>query len=277
MRRMRLFPYALRVIVVSCCFAQAERAAATDTNLLSLGSNDNGKRVAVAVGQAIEITLQTIGPQQYGAPKISSHAVHFENVALKMPPNPGGTTQVLRFQAVAEGEATIQLISINPENVFVVTIEIGPGTAHASRPPVPDQANTEAWANAWTNLLNDARQSFVPSRPRMTSAEVELVVANPGPSQDSVTLTVLNSTGEPLVQVSRVVQAANCSHVVFTFPNGGLALSLGRVYYVQLVGGDLFGWKYTKGGYKNGAASFNGKPLLSDRNGNFLFRTYADD
>jgi hypothetical protein len=64
---------------------------------------------------------------------------------------------------------------------------------------------------------------------------------------------------------------------VFTFPNGGLALSLGRVYYVKLVGGDLFGWKYTEGGYKNGAASFNGKPLLSDRNGNFLFRTYADD
>jgi len=162
-------------------------------------------------------------------------------------------------------------------NVFAVTIEIGPRTAHASPPPVPDQANTAAWANAWTNLLNDARQSFIPSRPRMTSAEVELVVANPGPSQDSVTLTVLNSTGEPLVQVSRVVQAANCSHVVFTFPNGGLALSLGRVYYVQLVGGDLFGWKYTEGGYKNGAASFNGKPLMSARNGNFLFRTYADD
>jgi hypothetical protein len=219
MGRMRLCRRALFVFVLSCFFAQAERAAATDTNFLSLSSNDNGKRVGVAVGQAIEITLQTIGPQQCGAPKISSHAVHYESVALKMPPNPGGTTQVLRFQAVAEGEGTIQLISINPENVFAVTIEVGPRTSHGSAPPAPDQANTATWANAWTNLLNDTRQSFVPSRPRLTRAEVELVVANPGPSQDSVTLTVLNSTGEPLVQVSKAVEAANCSHVVFTFPN----------------------------------------------------------
>jgi len=89
MRRMRLFPYALRVLVVSCSFGQAERAAATDTKLLSLDSNDNTKRVCVAVGQTIEITLQTIGPQQYGAPKISSPAVRYESVALKMPANSG--------------------------------------------------------------------------------------------------------------------------------------------------------------------------------------------
>src|SRR5215475_13018556 len=117
MRRMSMFPGALIVLVVSCCLAPAKRVGGTDTTLLSLGSNDNGKRVAVAVGGAIEITLQTVGPQQYGAPKISSPAVRYESVALKMPQNPGGTTQVLRFQAVAEGETTIQLISINPENV----------------------------------------------------------------------------------------------------------------------------------------------------------------
>jgi hypothetical protein len=276
MRRMRLFPYSLLVLTVSCCFTQAQGAAGSGTNLLSLGTDGSGRRVAVAVGQAVEITLHTIGPQQYGAPSISSPAFRYESVALKMPPNPGGTTQVLRFQAVAEGEATIQLISINPENVFAVVVKVGPATVHASSPPAPDQANTAAWGNAWTNLLNNVRQRFVPSRPTLTSAEVELVVANPGPSQDSVTLTVLNSTGEPLVQVSKFVQTADCSHVVFTFPNGGLALSPGQVYYVQLSGGDLFGWKYTDGGYKNGAALFNGKPLLSDRNGNFLFRTYAD-
>jgi hypothetical protein len=274
---MRLFLCALLVLMVSSSFAGAEGADGTDTNLLSLGSRDNGKHVAVAVSQAIEITLQTIGPQQYGAPKISSLAVRYESVALTMPQNPGGPTQVLRFQAVAQGQATIQLISINSENVFAVTVEVGPATAHASPPPAPDQANNAAWANGWTNLLNDARQSFVPSRPKMTGAEVELVVANPGPSRDAVTLTVLNPTGEPLVQVSKLIQTDTCSHVVFIFPNGGLPLSPGQVYYIQLTGGDLFGWKYTEGGYKNGAASFNGRPLLSDRNGNFLFRTYEDD
>jgi hypothetical protein len=126
-------------------------------------------------------------------------------------------------------------------------------------------------------LLNDARQKFIPSRPRLTRTEVDLVVANPGSSQDTVTLTLLNSTGEPLVQVSKIVKAADCAHVTFAYPNGGLAVSPGQVYYIRLSGGDLFGWKYTEGGYKQGAASFNGKPLLSDGNGNFLFRTYADD
>lgn len=85
-----------------------------------------------------------------------------------------------------------------------------------------------------------------------------------------VTLMVLNSTGDPLAQVSKPVRTADCSHVVFTFPNGGLALSLGQVYYLRLIGGDLFGWKYTEDGYKKGAASFNGKQLLPEHNGNFL-------
>jgi hypothetical protein len=274
MRTIRLFPCALLVFAVCGCLARAERTG-SGTNLLSLDSNDSGKRVAVVVAQAIEITLHTIGPQQYGAPKISSPSVRYESVALKMPPNPGGTTQMLRFRAVAEGEASILLISVNPENVFAVTVEVGPATTPVSPPPVPDQANTAAWASAWTNLLNDTRQKFIPSRPRLTSTEVELVVANPGPTQDAVTLTLLNSTGEALVQVSKIVQAADCAHVTFVYPNGGLAVSPGQAYYIRIDGGDLFGWKYTKGGYKHGAASFNGKPLLSD--GNFLFRTYADD
>lgn len=272
MKRIRLFPCAPLVIVMSCCFARAD----ADSNLLSLSNIDNGKRVAVVVGAAVEITLQTIGPQQYGAPEISSQAVRYESVALKMPPNPGGATQVLHFQAVAKGEATILLISINPEHVFAVTVEVGPAKGHRSSPLAPDQSNTAPWANAWTNLLNDVRQSFVPSRPKMISAEVELVVANAGPSEDTLTLILLNSKGQPLAQISRSVQATNCSHVVFSLPNGGLALSPGEMYYLRLSGGDVFGWRYTEGGYKNGAASFNGG-LLSGRDSNFLFRTYAND
>jgi hypothetical protein len=45
----------------------------------------------------------------------------------------------------------------------------------------PDQANTATWTMAWTNLLNHAEQTFVPSLPRLTSIEVGLVVGNPGP------------------------------------------------------------------------------------------------
>ena len=90
-------------------------------------------------------------------------------------------------------------------------------------------------------------------------------------------LTLLNSTGKPLVQVSKTVQAADCAHVAFAYRNGGLAISPGQGYYIRLSGGDLFGWKYTEGGYKNGAAAFTGKPVLPEHNGNFLFRTFADD
>ena len=59
----------------------------------------------------------------------------------------------------------------------------------------PDQANTAPWKNAWTNLLNDVRQTFTPSLPRLTRVEVELVVANPGPSDDEVTM-YLQKEGE---------------------------------------------------------------------------------
>lgn len=80
-----------------------------------------------------------------------------------------------------------------------------------------------------------------------------------------------------MVQVSKTVEAADCAHVIFNYPDGGFAVSPGQVYYIRLSGGDLFGWKYTDGGYKDGAASFNGKPLLFGGKANFLFRTYADD
>jgi len=43
-----------------------------------------------------------------------------------------------------------------------------------------DQANIAAWTNAWTNLVNDVRQTFTPSLPKLVAVEVELVVGNPG-------------------------------------------------------------------------------------------------
>jgi hypothetical protein len=39
----------------------------------------------------------------------------------------------------------------------------------------------------------------------------------------------------------------------------------------------LFGWKYVVGGYENGAATFNGKPLLKQARSTFLFRTFGTD
>jgi hypothetical protein len=122
----------------------------------------------------------------------------------------------------------------------------------------------------------EARQSFVPSLPRLIGVEVELVVANPGPASDEVTMSLGNAEGAGLAFVSKTVQIANCSHVLFLFPKGGLQVLPGQVYSVVLNGDrGVFGWKYVADGYPNGAASLNGKPLSRDTHGTFLFRTFG--
>jgi hypothetical protein len=202
-----------------------------------------------------------------------------------VPPNPGGPTYVYIFETSAEGEAQVKIPLINSENpsaakrrTFTVTIHIGPAAGnspalHASM--TPDQANTAPWKNAWTNLLNDVRQTFTPSLPRLSRVEVELVVANPGPSDGEITMFLGNAEGEVLADVSKTVPVADCDHVQFVFPNGGLRVSPGQVYSIRLSGGSVFGWKYVVGGYASGAASFSGRPLLPDTRSTLLFRTFG--
>lgn len=157
---------------------------------------------------------------------------------------------------------------------FSITVGVGPGMHHVLL--MPDQANTAPWQNAWTNLNNFVRQTFTPSLPRLTGIEVELVVANPGPESAEVSLMVLNEAGAGVARVSKTVTTADCGHVVFFLPNGGLPVSPGQVYSIALSGGhNLFGWKYVVGGYSHGSAFFNDKPLLKDARSTFLFRTFG--
>lgn len=139
---------------------------------------------------------------------------------------------------------------------------------------VPDQANVARWTGAWTNLLNEARQTFTPTLPRLTGVEVELVAANPGPPEEEVTMTVEDAGGQTLALVSKTVPVADCD-VLLVFPGGGLEVSPGHVYSIGPSGGSLFGWKYALHGYRKGEAWFNGKPLLPDARSTFLFRTFG--
>lgn len=139
----------------------------------------------------------------------------------------------------------------------------------------PDQVNTAGWNRAWTNLLNDAQQSFTPSQPRLVAVEVELVAGNPGEPDDDLTLMVLDGTGHTLGVVTQNVQSANCDHVTFMMPKGGIEVSPGQIYRLKVSTGAMFGWKYVVGGYENGEATFNGKPLLPDARSTFLFRTFG--
>jgi len=284
-----VFLVALVFLWTFCRNADAQEAHTSSTSIepqvLSLNFTNNGQRLDSTVGQQIEITLGTVGPKQYGTPQVSSPAIQLESIALAGPPNPGSSTYIYIFEATAEGEAQIKIPIIDSENpdstkrlTFSLTIHV---ESPPGNPPAPhasmtlDQANTAPWKNAWTNLLNDVRQTFTPSLPRLTGVEVELVVANPGPPDGELTMYLGNAEGEALAVVSKTVPVADCRHVLFVFPNGGLPVSPGQVYSIRLSGGSLFGWKYVVGGYSNGAAFFNGKPLLSDTRSTFLFRTFS--
>jgi hypothetical protein len=260
-------------------------SASVRRGVLALNFANNGQHVSARVGQQIEISLGTVGPKQYGTPEISSPAIRLLNTAQDWPPNPGGPSFVYIFEAVAEGEARVMVPVINSEQTpytnditFTVTIRVRPEDKRSARRAVlkPDQANRARWQNAWTNLNNYARQTFTPSLPRLTGVEVELVLANPGPDSADVSMMVLNEEGFGVALVSKTVSVADCGHVLFVLPRGGLRVSPGQVYSITLSGGDnLFGWKYVVGGYDKGSALFNNKPLLKEARSTFLFRTYG--
>lgn len=161
--------------------------------MLSLNFRNNGHHLTTSVGQQIEITLGTVGPKQYGEPHVSSPAIQLESIALGWPALPSGPTFTYIFEATAEGESQITLPIIYSENpdltkqlTFTVTIQVAPATKNLTAPRksmTPDQANTKPWKNAWTNLNNAVQQTFVPSLPRLTRVQVELVVANPSSRQ----------------------------------------------------------------------------------------------
>ena len=271
---------------VSCGFAFAQKGDSSSTRIrqqpLSLNFANNGQQLTAEVGQQVEITLGIVGPTQYDTPQVSAPAIRLEAIELTGPQNPGGPTFVYIFQAALEGEAQVKIPVVNAENpdeakrlTFVVTIRVRSHGNRVALQALPDQANIAPWDKAWTNLLNDVRQTFKPSLPRLTRVEVELVVANAGPAEGEVVMSVLNEEGEVLALVSRTVAAADCSHVPFVFPNGGLQVSPRQVYSIRLSGGSLFGWKYVVGGYPSGAATFNGGPLLPETRSTFLFRTFG--
>lgn len=150
---------------------------------------------------------------------------------------------------------------------------MAPGIPTASMKP--DQVNTKGWDTAWTNLVNDAEQTFLPAMPRLMGVEVELVVGNGGATEDDLTLTVLDEAGQTVAVVTKTVRTVDDDHVLFAIPKNGIEITLGRIYRLKLTGGITFGWKYIAGGYSKGEALCNGKPLLPGARSTFLFRTFG--
>jgi hypothetical protein len=247
----------------------------TTQSVLSLTPAANGKYLHSFVGQTIELDLKALGSAGYGMPQVSGQSVVFQNTALSMPPSPAGPLPLYIFKSVAMGMAEIQVPRDDSlADGFSATIEV---RAEPRKLPIPivDQENAAQWREGWTVLLNPLRQEFTPSLGKLSSIEVQLVVGNPGPAEEEVTMTLLGPDGIPILLAEKSVSAADSDHVSFVLP-AGFALSPGKVYSIQLWdAGSLFGWKYVAGGYSRGDASLGGHPLLKDGRGTFLFRTFG--
>ncbi len=76
-------------------------------------------------------------------------------------------------------------------------------------------------------------------------------------------MMILNPEKMLVASLSKTVSADDCSHVLFLLPRGGLQVSPGQVYTIQLgESGGVFGWKYVVGDGLH--------PL-----GTFLFKTFG--
>ena len=242
--------------------------------VLSLTRSNSGERVTATVGQTIQVDLESLAGAGYGMPQVSSPHVQYRNSVLAMPPNPGGVLPVLIFEAVSVGEAEIRIAKGDLPG-FAVTVEVKPADVTEESAIRLDQSYTDDSGAGWTNLVNAAVQTFTPTLPKLVRVEVQLVEANPGSSEDAVTVTLLSSTGQPMVVAEKVVSAEHTGWVSFVFSNGGLNVTPGEVYGIEVQGGTRFGWKYAAKGYGRGEALFNGEPLLKGAHSSFLFKTFG--
>jgi hypothetical protein len=102
-----------RSVALACALALSLSATVNcdsrETQTIRLQNGDSGRSVTAAVGDTIEITLQTIGPGQYGNPSVSSPSVRFLGESAAEPANPGGARQLYRFEAASTGRADITI------------------------------------------------------------------------------------------------------------------------------------------------------------------------
>ena len=82
---------------------------ASGSKIISVDNGGAGQSVVASVGETIEVTLQTIGPGQYGDPILSSGSVKFLGESPAGTPNPGGPKQLYRFEAVSSGLVNIAI------------------------------------------------------------------------------------------------------------------------------------------------------------------------
>jgi hypothetical protein len=113
-------------ILLPCCIALATSRCTSETRI-SLNEADSGRTVAVGVGDAIEVTLGTVGPGQYGDPQVSAPAIRFVQMTF-VGATPGGPTQLFRFEAATRGQASVVITqegTSGPSRTFSLQVDVG--------------------------------------------------------------------------------------------------------------------------------------------------------
>ena len=95
------------------------------SKIISVDNENTGQSVVASVGEKIEVTLQTIGPGQYGDPILSSGSVKFLEESSAGTPNPGGPRQLYRFEAVSSGQDNITIPHTGGlPDAFTITVTV---------------------------------------------------------------------------------------------------------------------------------------------------------
>ena len=97
-----------------------------DPEVVELTGEDNGRDMMVSFHQEVHVTLQTIGPGQFGKPVVSSAAVEFEGMSFAAVQNPGGPTQLYEFRTVDNGAAVVTIPHDSGSAPFTVTLRCCP-------------------------------------------------------------------------------------------------------------------------------------------------------
>lgn len=95
-------------VVAAVALALLGASCHSGNERIRLDNSSNGRTISAAPGDEIEITLQTIGPGQYLMPTVAGPILSLGEFAPAVQ-NPGGPTQIFRFQAVAVGRGEIRI------------------------------------------------------------------------------------------------------------------------------------------------------------------------
>ena len=117
------FTATVRVVPILAILTTAACGGENPVSVSEMGSTS--RSLSVPAGSQFSVTLQTIGPGEYGSPPtVSSGAVHFLDVSSVSPYVPAGPTQRFRFAATTRGKAVIVFQHTGNDRTVEDTVDV---------------------------------------------------------------------------------------------------------------------------------------------------------